>query len=163
MAKLVQKKADLPQSILNYEKEVGKSAALQDRMPFARAWYGFQTPDSQWHFGPSKFIGYDGMTAGKYLSGSKKIDGRKTEARLNEWCREVHPKSKEHDDLADRLSTLLAKFGKVPSKAFRIAVIEDQTQGTVVGTLDDDLLELVVRLSQRMPDTWVQSLRAKLP
>ena len=58
--------ASSPQTVLanieRFGKEVGQSPALQARLAYARAWYADQNSRGEWQFGPSKYVGYDGLS-----------------------------------------------------------------------------------------------------
>jgi transposase InsO family protein len=57
----------------------------------------------QWRFGPSKFVGYEGMTSVGYIDTAEDRDGRRTEAQLQLWFKAVDPES----ELGTQLSSAL--------------------------------------------------------
>lgn len=65
--------------VFNQQKDSGGLQRLLSRF---RSWY--YVPELG-VAGPSKFIGYKGMTADLYLRNNKQLDGKDTEARLPEW------------------------------------------------------------------------------
>src|SRR5947209_20113108 len=71
-------------NIVRFEDEIKQSHALQKRLAYARAWYAYQDEKAAWHFGAWKFVGYEGMTAARYVDGAEERDGCRTEGRLQE-------------------------------------------------------------------------------
>jgi hypothetical protein len=67
-------------NIARFREEVERSRALQKRLAYARSWYAYQDQEGDWRFGPSKFVGYDRMTAEGYIETAEDRDGRRTEA-----------------------------------------------------------------------------------
>src|ERR1700693_1402487 len=98
--------SDLPgvlSNIARFREEVERSRALQKRLAYARSWYAYQDQEGQWRFGPSKFVGYDRMTAEGYIETAEDLDGRRTEAQLQQWFTAVDPES----ELGTQLSSAL--------------------------------------------------------
>jgi hypothetical protein len=102
------------------KSEGGK--ALQGRLAYARAWYAHQDDAGEWCFGPSKFIGYKGMTTEEYLSEDDTRDGRRTEKQLSHWFTELAVSDPLHQELSDKLAAFLKEFGKEPSRKTRINI-----------------------------------------
>ena len=51
------------QAIKRFENEVRGSSGLAGRLSYARAWYACRDAKGRWQFGPSKFVGYERLTA----------------------------------------------------------------------------------------------------
>lgn len=108
-------------SIRRFHEEL-KNPLLVDLLGSFRAWYAITDTDGEILLAPSKFIGYQALTARIYLELNKKLDGRDTEAVLSRWF-----SSPEHDAteefLHEKLANLLSPFGKKPGKLARISTI----------------------------------------
>jgi len=101
--------------IHKFDVELSRSPDLQARLAYARAWYAHQDESGRWCFGPSKFVGYEGISAKAYLQTAEESDGRRTEAQLQMWFGAVDPASALYQELSTALFALLAKYGKAPS------------------------------------------------
>lgn len=144
-------------NIRRFHKEVEDSSVLQGRLAYARAWYAHRDDNGVWHLGPSKFIGYQNMTAEEYGSHDRQpLDGRVTERHLGDWFTEV-PKSDElFQDLDQALRAFLDQYGKAPSSLYRINVTNDFYEAHVAGStssLDRTLGDLVIAVLRRLPPT----------
>src|SRR5256885_2599046 len=67
--------ADLQQvaeNIRRYQDDLAANADLVARMSRHPAWYALRRNNGRWLFGPSKFIGYAGITAQRYLGPDRK-------------------------------------------------------------------------------------------
>lgn len=81
---------------------------LEYQLSYFRAWYYVPKLDM---VGPSKFIGYKGMTANEYMN-SNDLDGKETVSRLGRWFKDLDeemPEFRYVDQLTERL---LAKYSK---------------------------------------------------
>lgn len=97
----------------NDDLKMGKN--LTARLKQFRAWY--YDPESDL-VGPSKFIGYAGMTADQYVRQAK-LDGRETEPILSAWFRVLEAGSPEEALVREHVDTLCAAHGKSLNKAAR--------------------------------------------
>lgn len=127
MRRIVSTPAEAFHNITRFEAEVEKSAELRDRLPYARAWYAYRESrlgggNTSWSFGPSKFVGYEGLDAETYLKDAQEIDGRQTEAQLRSFFTIVDPTHPQYAELRSALVAFLAKYGKVPSTKTRINI-----------------------------------------
>jgi hypothetical protein len=86
--------------------EQGKD--LENQLAYFRAWYYIPELDM---VGPSKYIGYKGMTADEYMN-SNALDGKETVAILGRWFRDLDEKSPEFTYVDQLTERLLAKYGK---------------------------------------------------
>lgn len=153
-------------NIEKFEREVEGSPGLQSRLAYARAWYASQDDSGQWHFGPSKFIGYEGMTADAYLNDAEdERDGRRTETQLRSWFKEVDPGSELYQELSTRLFALLARYGKTPSTKMRINVRRKsqlQPQEVSPEAANDKIVELIAAVARTLPAPQLRNLREQI-
>jgi len=159
--------ASTPQTVISniqrFGSEVGHSSDLQGRLAYARAWYASQDDQGNWRFGPSKFVGYEGLDGEQYIKSAEQRDGRRTEAQLQQWFAVVEPSSELYAELSSALFAFLAKFGKVPSTKMRINIpkvaelkVAEQTDS------NDDILELMVAVARSLPFSHLAKLRARI-
>ena len=150
-------------AINRFPEEVRQSEQLRSRLPYARAWYACPDENGRWLYGPSKFIGYEGLTGDRYVELSKDglLDGRKTEAQLKKWFIQVAPSTDRFEQLSSGLSAFLAEHGKVPSQKMRINIPK---------TLDNDshdgasaaLVDLIVAVAGSLQPSELETLRRRL-
>ena len=154
------------QAIKSFEKEVRSSPGLAGRLSYARAWYACRDAKGRWRFGPSKFVGYERLTAREYIELSRKgLDGRRTEAQLCQWFRELDPSSELHERLASLLSAFLAQYGKAPSSKMRINVLDEDYDELVEDdrdASDPPILDLIVAVAESLPRRELKQLRSRL-
>jgi hypothetical protein len=152
-------------NIARFEDEIKQSHALQKRLAYARAWYAYQDAKGAWHFGPSKFVGYEGMTAARYIDTAEDRDGRRTEAQLQQWFTEVDPASQLGKELSAALFAFLAQYGKAPSTKMRINVPNATYEahfGRGAKDPHDIILEMIVVAAKTLPPSQLKRLRALL-
>lgn len=112
-------------AIHRFGGEIRRSAELARRLPYVHAWYAARDEDGRWRFGPSKFIGYEGLDADTYLELSRRgLDGRKTEARLRDrqWFVELDSSSDLYRSVFRDLRDFVAEYGQVARRGVRINV-----------------------------------------
>ncbi len=153
-------------AIIGFEKEVRGSPRLVGRLSYARAWYACRDVKGRWRFGPSKFVGYERLTAPEYIELSRRsLDGRRTEAQLRQWFRELDPLSELHERLAALLSAFLAQHDKVPSSKMRINVFDEDYRELVEDHRDasgSPILDLIVAVAESLPRRELNQLRSRL-
>ena len=153
-------------NISRFEEEVRRSPALASRLAYARAWYAHRDENGRWRFGPSKFIGYEGLTAVEYMELSRKgLDGRRTETQLSQWFTEVPPSSELHEELSSPLSAMLAGHGKMPSRKMRISIsndLHDELLGGGRCVQNDAILDLIVAVAETLPPSERETLCRRL-
>ena len=153
-------------AIHRFRSEAGRSTQLAGRLAYARAWYACRDRDGRWQFGPSKFVGYERLTAEQYLERSRKgLDGRRTETQLQRWFKELDPSSALHEELSAQLSAFLAEHGKAPSRKMRISIPErdyDELLGNARGRETGPILELLVAVAESLPRSDLDTLRKRL-
>lgn len=167
MLVIVSNPAQALANIRKFEVEVAKSPDLQSRLPYARAWYADKDADGQWHFGPSKFIGYQDVDAEKYLKEADAADGRRTEAQLQQWFSVAGPANASHSELHAGLVAFLAKYKKVPSTLARINLslgIRRRFGPQALDDADDDdvLVRLLEAVASKLPEGQLIDLRERL-
>ena len=153
-------------AIFRFSDEVGRSPALAGRLAYARAWYAAQSRDGKWHFGPSKFCGYEGLDANSYVDLSRgHLDGRVCELQLQRWFHEVDPGSEMYGVLSSELSAFLAQYGKAPSRKMRINVRNEIHDDQVPLGIDGDktaLVDLIVAVASLLSSSELDALRKRL-
>jgi hypothetical protein len=161
MAQLVTSVKECLSNIDRFQSELKSNRGLQERLPYARAWYAYRGENGKWLFGPSKFIGYKGLSGDEYTRISNNIDGRRTEAQISQWFVALHPGDALFDELASELSQFLAKYRKAPSAKMRINVIAEREPGT--SNPQERLLDLILAVVETMEPRYRQLLRNRLP
>jgi hypothetical protein len=157
---IVTNRSDVDQAVRSFAPALATSKELQERLPYARAWYAKRNDKGGWLFAPSKWAGYLGMSADTYLAeATTAMDGRKTELRLSKWFTPLRPDSKQHAELHLALKEFLAEYGKQPSAICRISIIEGRTHDA---SDDDDLVELIVRVAHKLNGAQQAKIRAAL-
>jgi len=93
----------------------------------AKQWKCYITAEGEWRCGPSRFVGYEGMTPLEYVrrKGSAKggLNGTETEYHLRSWTEDVAPGSKRHDELFDIVADHLGLLGASVNRAARFSVV----------------------------------------
>lgn len=133
---------------------------LQDRLSNNIAWYAYNR-EGKWRFGPSKFIGYQSLSAHDYLNNSHKLSGSDTEKALKAIGVPVQENSPLFLDLRSQLTELLNKYEKRPNVGIRFKIVkaapdlqsQDETK---------DLLELLTRIAYTLPASARKELRDRL-
>jgi hypothetical protein len=152
-------------NIIRFGAELQNSATLQKRLAYARCWYACLDDEGQWQFGPSRFVGYDGMTPDSYVDIAEGRDGRRAEAQLQQWFTVVDPASKLRSELGSALYRFLAMYGKAPSTKMRISVpnkVHEANFEAVAREAHDALVETIVAAAKALPPSHFEKLRAQL-
>src|SRR5688572_1612009 len=105
MSKISSTEQQVRRNIRRFRAELDSSTELQARLAYARAWYADCDDDDEWHFGPSKFVGYQGMTAKEYVDDGPR-DGRRTERKLATWFVQLPESDPLYEELSDLLVAL---------------------------------------------------------
>lgn len=165
MSNLVTNPSQVEASAVRFPRQLDASPALQDRLPYARAWYAFPDGKGGWLYVPSKFGGYRDMTAAEYLDDSPR-DGRRTEKQLSQWFVEVPVHTELHAELYDGLVAFLARYGKTPSTKARISVQTDLHEGYAdqdsVDNSDSAIVDLMLLVAKKLPQNELSRLRNAL-
>lgn len=115
--------ATVSEAIRRFAHEVRRNPTLANRLSQFRAWYADQDHDGRWHFGPSKFVGYEGLNGDTYLYLSMRgLHGSKTERHLQQWFRALEQSSEGAACLRPQLVAFLKGYGKAPHHRMRINV-----------------------------------------
>lgn len=124
---------------------------MAERMPYNRSWYAVRV-GREWLFGPSKFVGYDNLSARQYLDNpvAEGIDGRVTEGVLQQWSELVEQGHPKYEELRLALSEFFARLGKKPNSLARISVVRSKNQEVSPETFPDELVSLMVAVYQRL-------------
>ena len=150
-------------AITRFRDEVRRNPQLRSRLAYARAWYAHQDEDGQWLFGPSKFVGYKGLTAEQYIEQSEEglLDGRRTEAQLKQWFEQLDPATELHEQLSSALSDFLAEYNKAPSQKMRINIPREEDTDSESGA-GAPLLDLIVAVAESLQPSELEALRRRL-
>jgi hypothetical protein len=153
MTKLVSTKEGFIQRIADYQKEAKQMSEI---MPFNRAWYALQHADG-WLFGPSKFVGYENLTANDYEIFKRKdretggLDGRVTEGVLQRWSELIEEGHPKYAELRSALDAFCAQFGKKPNSLARVSIVRTERDDTYEDNrLQDDLVTLMAAVYLRL-------------
>ena len=103
------------ESVRAFNEGLSRTRDLQRQLSYFRAWYYAPELDA---VGPSKFIGYRGMTASEYMR-SEDLDGRETEPVLTRWFDALESGTSETAYVAKLVEELLAKYKKAPNRVAR--------------------------------------------
>jgi hypothetical protein len=141
------------QNITQFNTELTSGQGLQHLLSSFVSWYAVKGSDGSIIFGPSKFIGYDNMTATLYLQINKQIDGRATEGALSCWYQA--PNTHEEQLLRAELSRGLARFGKAINKRARISTLDGRhiTELTDFAPQPSGVVDAMVLLHQTLNES----------
>lgn len=130
----------------------------------AKQWKGYLHCEGRWRLGPSRFVGYEGMTVTKYLSrkGAKAggVNGTETEAHLRGWGTAVSIGSAPYHQLLDALTDFLARSDVRVNKAAAFTLFEPE-ENAERDPLDLEV-EALVTLSERLPPAYLAKLQRRL-
>lgn len=106
---------DVIDCVRAFNKGVEEGADLEHQLSYFRSWYYIPELDAT---GPSKFIGYKGMTAAEYM-GSEDLDGRMTEPVLSRWFDVLEEETPEATYVKKLVEELLTRYNKVLNRVAR--------------------------------------------
>ena len=121
MLKTVENEDEIKESVRAFNQGVSNTPELQSQLSYFRAWY--YLPELNM-VGPSKFIGYKGMTSDIYMT-SNETDGRDTEPVLSRWFFVASEDSPEYSFVENMVENLLARYGKTLNRKARFNVPKD--------------------------------------
>ncbi|GAA4774520.1 hypothetical protein GCM10023219_22480 [Stakelama sediminis] len=159
--KLITSADEVLNNIHALQTELAQSDGLVDRLGYVHAWYVDTGNPELPLFGFSKFIGYKGLTAEKYLRKYKALDGRNTEWALKDYFDEIRPDSPDFRRYRHQLSDWLSGFGRAPRKTIRIMLLKPEYR-EADATEDRRLLELLMAVSDMLTPAQRQELRSHL-
>lgn len=160
--------SNLDQVVANIEAfsiEVEHSQELQARLPYVRAWYVTKDSSNRWIAAGSKYCGYKGMTAEKYVAHSDGLDGRRTERVLAEWFTAVPVDDPLNEELTEWLHDYLEDFKKKPSALMRLNVTKRIWEEHIDGgnSQDDEaLVNLIVAVARKLPSALRTRIKKRL-
>lgn len=105
-----------------YERSVAEEPDLAARIKQHPAWYAIRDTNGKWIFGPSKFIGYYGASAEKYLATYDRRSGKETEPVLSAWFQQVNSGTPLGRELRKQFVEFAQEFGKSPNSRWRVSV-----------------------------------------
>ena len=151
-------------NIERFQDELGKSDELQRRLAFARAWYAAPRSGGTWNFAPSKFCGYENMTAEEYVNDEPR-DGRRTEKQLQKWFSVVPESDRMFEDLYQELNAFLARYAKLPSSAIRLNVPTQYLRDRI--SRDEDsrarrIADLIIEVARDLPSEEAKRIKESL-
>ncbi|ASM71598.1 MULTISPECIES: hypothetical protein [Roseobacteraceae] len=161
MTSYTQTAEELMKAIVTYNEDLGTSKDLINRLSNNVSWYFFET-DGVYHYGPSKWVGYKDMDAETYirLTDSRELGGQLTEASLASLRRQVAPNTSEHLAHYDRLTKMLAAYGKVPNKRVRFnAIVSIDDVDVEEADRNANLVALISAVIRTLPESAKTQLK----
>ena len=154
-------------SINRFGNEVRDNPRVAGFLAYVRAWYAYPDEDGHWQFGPSKFIGYKGLTGEQYadLAPRGRLNVRRTETQLQQWFEKVDPTTELHGQLSAALSAFLAEHGKAPSRLMRISIPREvyrQHLEDGQNSASAPVLDLIVAVAESLQPSDLAALRTRL-
>lgn len=104
-------------NVRNFNAGLSEGTDLETLLAYFRAWYFLPEEDA---VGPSKFIGYEGMTGAEYMARDD-LDGKETEPVLQRWFEVLAEGTPEYRYVEQKTWDLAASFGKRVSRAARFS------------------------------------------
>ena len=108
---------DVLDNVYRFNLDLRFNLELQSKLNQFRSWYYIPDLDQ---FGPSQFIGYQGMDAAEYKEGYP--NGEATERALWRFFRRVQRSNPVRKSLESKLFDLCSRYGKRPNRAYRINI-----------------------------------------
>ncbi|MBI0165774.1 MULTISPECIES: hypothetical protein [Snodgrassella] len=149
------------QSELNKKNKKNKLVATLGQ--FSK-WFAFKSESGQWIFGPSKFIGYQGISLEEYEKKDEyQLDGRKTDDILKQW--KSTPTKEELEELTDNINSFLDIYGKHLKKNAAIYLLNKSQQEeleqskafiTILKTWDKRIQKKVIQDIQTYSDHYLK-------
>ena len=157
-------------SINRFGDEVRHNTRVAGLLAYVRAWYAYPDEDGHWRFGPSKFIGYTGLTGEEYVEratrkGRGRLDVRRTETQLQQWFERVDPATELYGQLSAALSAFLAEYDKAPCRLMRISIPREvyrQQLGDSQASASAPVLDLIVAVAESLQPSELTALRTRL-
>jgi hypothetical protein len=106
---------DIVETVRAFNQGLAEGQQLENQLSYFRAWYYIPELDM---VGPSKFVGYKGMTAAEYMS-STELDGKVTEPALSRWFDVLQPNTPEGNYVENLVEELLARHNKAVNRKAR--------------------------------------------
>ncbi|RBA56861.1 hypothetical protein DQ403_13165 [Stutzerimonas zhaodongensis] len=112
-------------NIRQFQIEMESPQQLVGLLGVFQAWYAIADDAGGLLFAPSKFIGYQDLTAQTYREAARETNGRDTEAVLSRWFKQ--PEGACEQVLIQELAKWLGRFGKKPNRSVRISTVQGAT------------------------------------
>lgn len=109
MRMLVETYENVIESVRAFNRGLQEGLGLEGKLSYFRAWYYVPELDL---VGPSKFIGYKGITVAQYMNDSGELDGRETEAVLSQWFDPLTDATPEARYVENLVEDLLNEYNK---------------------------------------------------
>lgn len=133
---------------------------VMENMSHYRAWYAYKDEKTGTYlFAPSKYIGYQDMTASKYVETYAYMDGRKTEKVLSEWFEMIDESEEDFDFLNRKLLAMFSATGKTINTLFRINVLKREEDNEL---LEKDLVDLIYKVFLGLSDESKALIKQKI-
>lgn len=133
---------------------------VMENMSHYRAWYAYKDEKTGTYlFAPSKYIGYQDMTANKYVETYAYMDGRKTEKILSEWFEMLDESEEDFDFLNRKLLAVFSATGKTINALFRINVLKREEDNEL---LEKDLVDLIYKVFLGLSDESKALIKQKI-
>ena len=133
---------------------------VMENMSHYRAWYAYKDEKTGTYlFAPSKYIGYQDMTASKYVETYAYMDGRKTEKVLSEWFEMLEESEEDFDFLNRKLLAVFSATGKTINALFRINVLKREEDNEL---LEKDLVDLIYKVFLGLSDESKALIKQKI-
>ena len=124
-------------------RELAGHPELVKRLGTVHAFYALEKEGGATLFGFSKFVGYEGMSARRYLDWNvyALLDGGRTERHLSQWFEDVSQDSAKYEQIHEHLVNWLQLYGKRPREGVRINVLKPEFTGLAASqdALDDSV------------------------
>jgi len=131
---------DVVETVRAFNQGLAEGQDLENQLSYFRAWYYIPELDM---VGPSKFIGYKGMTATEYMS-STELDGKVTEPILSRWFDVLLPDIPEAKYVGNLVERLLGQYNKIINRKARFLaphqwhLTQDQTMPSPVSVATEN-------------------------
>ncbi len=133
---------------------------VMENMSHYRACYAYKDEKTGTYlFAPSKYIGYQDMTASKYVETYAYMDGRKTEKVLSEWFEMIDESEEDFDFLNRKLLAMFSATGKTINALFRINVLKREEDNEL---LEKDLVDLIYKVFLGLSDESKALIKQKI-
>lgn len=168
MPNLVTSAENVMQNIDRYWEGAHETPDLIKDATRAKQWKCYKDIDGKWRFGPSRFVGYEGMTPNEYVARKATseggLDGTETEdhLKLQKWTILIPEDSKLHFKLVKRLSKFLKKSDKNLNAAARFAVLGADEEDLTIRDKNAEIVDALITLAAPLPEAYRQTLIRKL-
>lgn len=148
---------------ISFDKQTSSFAVatLVENIPYYRAWYCHVDSKTGQHlFAPSKYIGYQEMTAESYaLYNRAGLDGRTTESVLATWYETIDTSHPKYAELYKAFCEFCKRFEKKPNSLFRLNISKQPVQAE---ELEDDVCQLLFKIYKGLSAKNQATLKQKI-